>query len=220
MLVTANHGMQEWLEHEFLLYTSANEPYGDPIPIKFKDAYGPQDEYNPCDIAIFELEDETADLLEHGWRRFLTPNEFKTQSAGEKAFYLVIGYPTPEIRDRGKVDGKIFTIAQRYWYLTTEVQRDLSLPSSRFALEYTSRAGQKDGSEVPAIHPGGMSGGAVFQLTKSHELLADLSEVRCVGIQSGVVMKSHLTVSGAAGLWQWIVSMNKEKFAHLAQKKS
>jgi len=78
LLVTANHGLHEWLEHEFEPFTSPNAIDEPPIPLWFANSFISRDENDPCDVAFFELHEDSIELLDNGSRRFLQPGPVGT----------------------------------------------------------------------------------------------------------------------------------------------
>jgi hypothetical protein len=197
-LLTADHELDDWEEHGFAPYTSPNRGWDTPLPIQITKPIRPLPQFaEDIDIAVFELADETADALQAGWRRFLTVNELCTHRVLTDGFYLVVGYPTPEIKEVGVVHDIPAAVAKRYWHITTHFLGSIDAlvrfrKEFSFALEYGPRSVDGDGNEFKAIHVGGMSGCAVFRLTKSLVLDQVLPDVQCVGIQCAFVPRSHL----------------------------
>jgi hypothetical protein len=187
-LLTASHDLQEFLDNGFRPMTSPNIPNDPPVGFGIAAVFGTQVDDTSTDIAIFELTDESADYFRTGWRRFLRLPELCFDKSLDRAFHLLIGYPTPEVRNVGMIGDIPQTVAQRFWYITNDFPHDPKKlephdPNNQFALEYGRTSINEDGDEFKSLHLGGMSGCPVFRISPCELLSKNLNYVKCVGIQ-------------------------------------
>jgi len=197
-LLTASHDLQEFLKNGFRPMTSPNFPNDPPFGFGISSGFGTKvGDPTIADVGIFELTQESAEYFTSGWRRFLRLTELSYSESLDQALYLLIGYPTPDEKIVGEIDGVPQTIAQRYWYITNDYPHDpMNLephdPIQQFALEYGRTTVNEDGNESSSIHLGGMSGCPVFRISPSNPLTKNLNYVKCVGIQCSFKPNSHI----------------------------
>lgn len=187
-LLTASHDLQEFFENGFYPMTSPNAPNDPPVALGIANVFGTNVDETSTDIVIIELTEESADYFRSGWRRFLRLPELCFKNSLDFAFHLLIGYPTPAVRDVGMIDDVPQTIAQRYWYITNDYPHDPKKlapydPNNQFALEYGRKSVNEDGDESRSLHLGGMSGCPVFRISPCETLSKNIGYVKCVGIQ-------------------------------------
>ena len=188
-LLTASHDLQDFLANGFRPMTSPNIPNDPPVGFGISAVFGTNvDDPTSADVGIFELTEESADYFTSGWRRFLRLTELSFTDSLDRAFHLLIGYPTPDVKIVGDIDGVPQTIAQRYWYITNDYPHDPKNlephdPLQQFELEYGRISVDEEGEESSSIHLGGMSGCPVFRISPCNPLTKNLAYIRCVGIQ-------------------------------------